>query len=47
MLNPLVDLGIGVGSDRKLVVEKTYSRKVIGYTGFCMKCQKQGRFLLS
>jgi hypothetical protein len=47
VLNPLVDLGIGVGADRKLVVSKTYSKKVIGYTGFCMKCQKQGRFLLT
>ena len=45
-LNPLVDLGIGVGSDRKLVVNKTYAKKVIGYTGFCLKCRKQGRFLL-
>lgn len=45
-LNPLVDLGIGVGSDRKLVVSKTYSRKIIGYTGFCLKCRKNGRFLL-
>lgn len=46
-LHPLVDFGIGVGSDRKLIVDKTYSRRVIGYTGFCLKCRKEGRFLLS
>jgi hypothetical protein len=46
-LNPLVDLGIGVGPNRKLIVSKTYSRKVVGYTGFCLKCRKEGRFLLS
>ena len=46
-LNPLVDLGIGVWSDRTLIVTKTYSKKIIGYTGFCMKCRKRGRFLLS
>lgn len=44
-LHPLVDLGIGVGPDRRLIVDKTYSKKVIGYTGFCLKCRKDGRFL--
>ena len=45
MLYPLVDFGIGF-VNKEFVVNKTYGKKVIGYTGFCLKCKKRGRFLL-
>ena len=44
-LHPLVDFGMGfVG--RKFEVKRVYGKRVIGYVGFCMKCQKEGKFLL-
>ena len=45
-LHPLVDLGVGFRGG-KLRIDRTYSKRVIGYSGFCLKCQKQGHFLLS
>ena len=40
-LHPLVDFGVGFVKG-KFQVDRVYSKKVIGYKGFCMKCHKEG-----
>jgi len=44
----LIDIGFGFPTpgSRRFEVRRTYSKKVSGYTGFCMTCRKQGSFLL-
>lgn len=44
-LHPLADLGVGFRKG-KFEIKTKYSKRVIGYRGFCMKCQKEGDFLL-
>jgi hypothetical protein len=41
----LVDLGIGFRQG-KLRIDRTYSKQSIGYSGFCLKCFKEGHFIL-
>ena len=44
-LHPLVDLGFGFRK-AKFVVDRKYGKQVIGYRGTCMKCRKDGNFML-
>ena len=44
-VHPLADLGVGFRKG-KLVVDRKYSRKTIGYCGFCFKCGREGNFIL-
>lgn len=39
----LTNLGFGFRGG-KFVVDATHSRKPTGYSGFCMKCHKEGSF---
>jgi hypothetical protein len=46
MLYPLVDLGVGFRGG-KFVIDKTYGKKICGYSGTCEKCRKSGGFTFS
>jgi hypothetical protein len=44
-LHGLADLAFGfVG--KKFEIKKKYSKRVAGYLGVCLKCEKEGRFML-
>jgi hypothetical protein len=47
-IHPLADLAMGFRRG-KFEIKTKYSRKVIGYSGFCLRkgCGKSGRFLLA
>ena len=45
-LHPLVDIGFGFVGSKFEVKVKHNMRKIIGYQGFCMRCQKDGDFFL-
>lgn len=44
-VHPLSNLGIGFRGG-KLRVDRSYSRLVIGYSGFCFSCRREGHFIL-
>ncbi len=45
-LHPLVDLGFGFVVGRFKVNVRHNMKKISGFSGFCMKCRKEGRFFL-
>lgn len=45
-IHPLADLGMGFNRKGKFEIKTKFSKKVIGYVGFCLDCQKDGQFLL-
>lgn len=45
-LHPLADLGFGFKGGKFVVEAKHNMKKVVGYSGICMKCRKQGQFVL-
>ena len=44
-IHPLADLGFGFKGG-KFVIERKYSKKTIGYGGFCMTCGAEGHFIM-
>jgi hypothetical protein len=47
VLNPLVDLAIEVVNGKPVVKTAYNKKRIVGYTGFCMKCRKEGQFVLA
>lgn len=45
-IHPLSDLAIGFDGKGKPKLTGMYAKLVIGYKGICMKCQKEGNFIL-
>lgn len=46
VLRPAVDLGFGFKGG-KFEISATYAKnRIAGYSGFCMKCRKEGKFEL-
>lgn len=44
-LHPLSDFGCGY-KGKDFIVNTEYAKHIIGYTGICMKCRTEGRFML-